>query len=346
MHINPNSLGNPVMARTTAPIYLIILILSVFIALLFLIRLVMGILEKKHSSPEWLRKEAARTTKARDVRRIAKKNGLSPQERAVLADICRLTKTRNIYYLFDDRGSVVTLFRDAYRLMSGKDYSERQIADMFALLYRIERILAQEKRLQSTRRIPAGTQIFFITEDGEKFPAEITGNDENALKASISGGEGVHGLDKVAVTFRTESGQTYLFRTTVIRTEQESGGKISAILAHPAKFDACSRRHSLRRKSGEKCQFRNADRNGNTVPVEGILHDISGGGCCIHTALPVRENQRISIILPWLGAGTSVPGTIRRTRKLRGGGYSLHIKFDREPSADRNRILAYVYDFI
>ena len=78
---------------------------------------------------------------------------------------------------------------------------------------------------------------------------------------------------------------------------------------------------------------------------EGKITNISAGGCCIQTDLPIKEKQYIGIILPDTGIDETIVGIIRRTRRLPTGKLALHIQFIQISLATKNRIHTLVYKY-
>ena len=79
---------------------------------------------------------------------------------------------------------------------------------------------------------------------------------------------------------------------------------------------------------------------------EGILLNISEGGCCIKTNLAIKENQNILIHLPFLQTDEQIIGIIKHTRKFTDKTFALHIQFINLSIKTKNLILSYVYNFL
>ena len=77
----------------------------------------------------------------------------------------------------------------------------------------------------------------------------------------------------------------------------------------------------------------------------GKLSNISAGGCCIQTDLPVKDKQYICVSLPSMGIKERLFGVIKNTRKLPTGLSTLHIQFVDISLESQNKIFTLVYKF-
>ena len=73
------------------------------------------------------------------------------------------------------------------------------------------------------------------------------------------------------------------------------------------------------------------------------MTNISGGGCCISSTLPIKAGQLVSIDLPFADTNNNCIGKIINTRKSKSPGiYNLHIQFIDLPVEVQNTILVRV----
>ena len=77
----------------------------------------------------------------------------------------------------------------------------------------------------------------------------------------------------------------------------------------------------------------------------GKITNISSGGCCLKTNLPIKEKQYLSIRIPNLEIHEDIIGIIRRTRQLLDNSYNLHIQFLQISVESKNRINAYAFKY-
>ena len=76
-----------------------------------------------------------------------------------------------------------------------------------------------------------------------------------------------------------------------------------------------------------------------------MLKNISAGGCCIQTNLPIKEGQLLCVDFPTLGINELTVGQIRHTRKTGEKAYLLHIQFIKIDNSVMNKIYGFVYKF-
>lgn len=354
--------GSPIAARQTAPIYLIILITAIIISVAILI----GILLKKHSdykkSDAYLNKEINRPTKKNDVLKIAELSNLNKADINILWEICLFTKCKNILFLLKTNAEVNDLFRTAYYLMKEQNFfTDKKLNSFFECLYKLEMYVAQTKKIYSTTQIPAQSIIFYISEEGEQYPFTVIKNSKDFFIAEIPEflSKSQHKPEKLVrnrFTFKTTDGLSYNLVTRIIRYEDTTENKHYIILAHTDQLECQSQRHFKRDFFQEDCQFARihihpeAEDPAKRYWISENKHDgkitnISAGGCCIQTELPVKENQSIVVTIPSKGLTEQMSGIIRRTRKLPNGKYALHIQFKNISIQTKNKIYTLVYKY-
>ena len=128
------------------------------------------------------------------------------------------------------------------------------------------------------------------------------------------------------------------------------------IISHSEQLECQAQRHFKREFFEKECNFKAVKVNQDPQKGEekysfsekeyqGKLTNISAGGCCIQTTLPIKEKQYIGIILPDSGIEDTLVGIIRKTRRLPTGKLALHIQFTDIPLAAKNRIHILVYKY-
>ena len=128
------------------------------------------------------------------------------------------------------------------------------------------------------------------------------------------------------------------------------------VLSHSEQLECQAQRHFKREFFERECNFKAVKVNENPKKNEtlytfsdkeypGKITNISAGGCCIQTTLPIKENQYIGVHLPETGIDETIVGIIRRTRKLPTGKLALHIQFMQISLATKNRIHTLVYKY-
>lgn len=334
----------PLHARQNLPLFTFILILAgIFLLLVIISIIVKKILDYK-KSPEYLEKEKNRLTTFSDVKKIADEYNLTKNKRDLLWEICRITKCRNFYYLIKQSDPLVEkTFRDAYKIFNQKKTDIGKKDDFFTLLYKVESIIAVIKTITSTRSIPISAVVFFITETGEQLPLYVVKNTKDGFFLEIpeflfNSHKKPKTMERCRFTYKTNNGLAYNFVSRTIRYDTSNDGQILMVINHTEDLICQVQRHYKREFLEEKCIFspiqinKTKTENNNmfiysTKEYTGKVTNISAGGCCIQTELPIRENQHLKVSFPTLEINGRIIGVIKRTRKLQNGMFALHIQF-------------------
>ena len=356
--------GSPIEARQThAPdLVIIIILLAIFALILGIAFFVFKKITNYYKSEEYIEKERNRKTKYKDVTKLAKLHDLTPQDTAILWEVCRVTDCNNIIYSIKSNNEVNELFHTAYNLMSEKNlFTDKKMNDFFTCLFKLEMIVAQTKKILSTRQIPPSSVLFYISPEGEQYPFTVAQNTKDFFTAEIP--EFVYKtprkpelLTRSRFTFKTQDGLSYNLITRIMRYNEGNDGKYYMILAHSEQLESQAQRHYKREFFERDCLFASvkvnekADKSEEKYIVsekeyEGKISNISAGGCCIQTTLPIKEKQYIGVHLPDTGIEETIIGIIRRTRRLPSGKLALHIQFVDISLHAKNRIYILVYKY-
>lgn len=356
--------GSPIEARQAhAPdIAIIIILLAIFALILAIAFIIFKRISNYYKSEEFLEKERSRKTKYKDIVTLAKEHNLSEQDSAILWEICRITDCNNILFSIKSNAEVNELFHTAYDIMTQKNlFTDQKMNDFFTCLFKLELIVAQTKKILSTRQIPPESVIFYISNEGEQYPFTVTLNQKDFFTAEIP--EFIYKsprrpelLTRSRFTFKTSDGLSYNLITRIIRYNEGNDGKYYMVLSHSEQLESQAQRHFKREFFERECLFAAARPNENAKKgedkfivsdneYEGKITNISAGGCCIQTTLPIKENQYISVHLPDTGIEENIIGIIRRTRRLPTGKLALHIQFQDISLKARNRIYILVYKY-
>ena len=356
--------GSPIEARVAhrADIAIIIILLIAVAAVLGIAFFIWLRIKTYYKSEAYIEKERSRKTKFKDVQKLAKDNNLTQTEINTLWDICKLTDTNNILYSIKSNNEVNELFHTAYDIMKQQNlFTEEKMNDFFTTLFKLEMIVAQFKKVISTRQIPIGCVVFYISNEGEQYPFTVTQNTKDFFTAEIP--EFIYKsprrpelLTRSRFTFRTSDGLSYNLITRIIRYNEGNDGKFYMVLSHSEQLECQAQRHFKREFFERECTFKavkvnetpskdEATYNFSDKEYPGKISNISAGGCCIQTDLPIKEKQYIGIILPETGIEETIVGIIRRTRKLQTGKLALHIQFVQISLKTKNRIHTLVYKY-
>lgn len=356
--------GSPLEARQThrGDLAIILILLIAFAVLLGIAFIIWLRIKNYYKSEEYLEKERTRKTKLKDVQNLAKDNNLSQTETDMLWEICRITDANNIIYSIKSNNEVNELFHTAYEIMKEqKLFTEEKMNTFFATLFHLEIIVAQFKKVLSTRQIPENSMIFYISNEGEQYPFTVTKNQKDFFLAEIP--EFIYKsprrpalLTRTRFTFKTSDGLSYNLITRIIRYNEGNDGKFYMVISHSEQLECQAQRHYKRDFFEKECHFKAAKQVENPKKGEsaftfsekeydGKMTNISAGGCCIQTSLPIKEKQYIGVILSDLGIDETIVGIIRRTRRLPTGKLALHIQFIQISLASKNRIHTLVYKY-
>ena len=233
--------------------------------------------------------------------------------------------------------------------------------NFFVCLFKLEMAVAQTKKFLSTRQIPVSTVVFYISQEGEQYPFTVTLNQKDFFTAEIP--EFIYKsprrpalLTRSRFTFRTPDGLSYNLITRIIRYNEGNDGKFYMVISHSEQLEIQSQRHFKREFFERDCLFSSVKVNENPKKgeekyiisdkeYEGKISNISAGGCCIQTTLPIKEKQYIGVHLPDTGIEETIIGIIRRTRRLPTGKLALHIQFVNISLAATNKIYTLVYKY-
>ncbi|MBP5519471.1 MAG: PilZ domain-containing protein [Treponema sp.] len=356
--------GSPIEARQThAPdIAIIIVLLIIFAAILGIAFVIYMRIANYYKSEKYLEKERNRKTKFKDVQKLAKEHNLSNADCSILWEVCRVTECNNVVFYIKSNSEVNELFREAYQIMKDKKlFTEQKMNDFFVCLFKLEKIVAQTKKVLSTRQIPPSAVIFYISNEGEQYPFTVIQNQKDFFTAEIP--QFLYDerrrpalLTRSRFTFKTSDGLSYNLITRIIRYNEGNDGKYYMVLSHSEQLECQAQRNFKRDFFEKECHF-SAVRVTDNPPkgVEkyqlsekqyaGKLTNISAGGCCIQTDLPIKEKQFIGVKLPETGIEETIIGIIKKTRRLPTGKLALHIQFMQISLSAKNRIYTLVYKY-
>lgn len=354
--------GSPLEARQTAPIFLIVILLIIFILVLAVAFFVYKAIMAYFKSEKYIEKQRSRKTRRDDVEKLCKQNNFTKEDENILWDICKITECNNIKYLLKTTSDVTDLFRQAFNLAKENNaFTDNQINDFFVLLYKLELLVAQGKQISTTRQMAVDTNITYINGNGELYPLKIENISKDFFVVTIppfiyNSPNKPAPLSKQRFTYKTKEGLAYNLVTRVVRYEETADKTFRMYLTHTEQLISQAQRHFKRDFTDVPCEFYPLIVNKSATKEEekyifsdkkytGKMSNISGGGCCIHTSLPIKESQNISVTVPEYGITEKIVGIIKNTRKLQNGNFALHIQFLKISISTRNKIYMAIYKF-
>ena len=358
MNLDFQAGDSPLAARMNPAVYAILIIILLVAGILAVILFVLNKMKEKEETPEWQEAQAKRKTNRKDVAIFSEKHKLTPEEETFLWKICKKFSITNILFAIKDLASIEPYFEKYYA--QNKNNSAADINIMFRLKFHLERIFAASVTVSSTKQLAKNLKISEIFPDGTKTDFFVYENTKDFLSIKITeeffeSQRKPENLEKVAFTFHSASGMRYAFVSRILRYETDANGH-QMIISHSNDLITKQQRHFKRISVNEKCKIAsikseiNKKNEKKLVPTEKkyecALTNISGGGCCISTTLPIKENQMTYVEFSLSDGEYGVFGTIVKTRKSPTQGlFNLHIKFNDISVEVQNKILAKVYGY-
>lgn len=358
MNLDFQAGGSPLAARMNPVVYVILLVALIIIAILALIFIFLKKQKKREETPEWIEAQKKRITQKKDILSFSEKYKLKPEEESFLWKICRLYKIPNIIYAVKNISTLDQYFSKYYE--ENKNGQPQDINLMFRLKFRLERIFAASVEISSTKSLTKDMYISEVFPDGSKKHFSVYKNDKDFLIIKITeefynSNEKPENLAKVAFTFISETGMRYAFISRVLRYEKKENNFLMYV-SHSNDLITKQQRHFKRINVNEKCKIASVKTETNKrnekiyTPTEQkfecMLTNISGGGCCISTTLPIKEGQLTYIEFSLNNENAEIIGKIVKTRKsLTQGLFNIHIHFLNISTEIQNKILAKVYGY-
>lgn len=357
-----NSAGSPLLARQNPQVYLIILYLLIAIIIIFAVYVVLKIIQKLHSTPEYIETQKSKITVYKNVVATAKKIQLTKEETLLLWKTCKYTKALNIFYTHTDINYVDEIFKTYFQHKKRHNASDEVIYELLKLRFKIFKYVTFSKNLPSSRNIPIGTVLSYPAPSGFFYQFKLEKNEKNGLYLSIpetldeNNKDRPEKLIKIALIFSLQSDQQYVLATRVVQYLSLPENKNYLVISHTGTICPQSRRTSQRFIVNKDCLFSAVDvtekENGEKIlkakpsTHKGILIDISEGGCKLFTDLPIKKMQYIHLSFDINGQNESLYGLIVDTKTdLDTGYYALHIAFKNYPIKTRVKLLADLYNY-
>lgn len=351
----------PLQARTNMPFVTFFIIFGIILLIVVAIFLALKMLHDYHKSEKYIQKIKDRVTTPKDLLIFAKNHNLDAEEIKLMNTLCKYTQAKNINYSLKNNNDLLHLFKKAYDYFRNNNHNEETISLFFKILYDLEQNLVQVKALSTTEQIQVGTTISYLTEAMEKLPFSVVKQAPEALYVEIPGflynsSDRPKPLDKLRFTFKSKDGLSYNFISRVIRYDTRHPDHVVMIISHSEKLSSKVQRHYKRDYCSLDCFFSPIIINKQSETSEDIykisskkypgkLSNVSAGGCCIVTELPIKDHQYICVDIPELEAKEKFIGIIKKTRRLTSKTFALHIQFTRISLDSRNTIFEFVYKF-
>ena len=361
--------SSPLSARASFPAGVYILGVLIVAAIIVGVWILTKRIIAYKQSDEYIKKQLERQTTQKDIKKFSEEYRLTPQMSSMLWSMCKVLKVPNINYLIRETEQLAELFKKYYFYIKENGASAQDIDTLFDLTFTVEKISAATKNLLSTKQLPLESVVFYLTHESEQFPlyVKINNNDFVALEVPKFLVERPNLkpplLERLRFITKTQNGMTYHFTSRAMRYQNNPDGKIYLIIAHSEDLLNQAHRNSKRESIDTECIFTparlakpeektaKANKTNEEVYIvaqkeyKGKVTNISSGGCCIKTNLPIKEKQYLSILIPSLNIDDHIIGIIRRTRQLIDNTYNLHIQFLHIEVESKNKINAYAFKY-
>ena len=313
-------------------------------------------------SAEYMEKQKNRPTRPSDIQEVARECKLVGEEKNLLWKICRENNTSNILYLVRDLEVLENLFRAEFNVLDASSDEEAK-SYLFSLRKKIKDTYTQGAIVKTSKSIGSNTVFTYTPAKGFHYKLVLFENSKDGLFVIVpddlmNSQDKPAPLSKIDLVFEGSDGDFYRLETRVIRYEKGKAGNL-LIAVHSDKISPLQKRGSERIDVNLPCKFASVktvavgDGKKETISYEhsdklhdGILEDVSVGGCRITADLPIRAEQYIYIEGPMNLKDTDTAiGSIVRTTKRSDGKFILHIRFLKVEIATVNRILAKIAKF-
>jgi len=354
------SSGSPLLARTTFPIIPFLLAVIAVAIVLILAFIAFKKYEDYKKSDAYLEKEKNRITNKKDIKNLSKYYHFTPKQEKLLWEICTITQCHNFAYLLKDINQIYDLFKEAYAVLKD-DASEEKITNFFNLLYKIENIAGVDNELKSTEYLKPGFVVFYMNANGEKFPFYVIQNTSEYFSLEIP--EFLYNsekrpkiMERLRFIYKDNQGTSYNFISRISRYEKNNQNQCLINVVHTDKITSTIQRHYRRQYIDKGVYFSAVKINSDNSKKDDIyvysdkkypaeLSNISAGGCCIETPMPIKELQHLCLDFSELSIDEKVVGIIKHTRKLPQGGYALHIQFVKISGESKNKVFLLIYGY-
>ncbi|MBR0031117.1 MAG: PilZ domain-containing protein [Treponema sp.] len=314
------------------------------------------------TSAAYLEKQKSRPTRPSDIQEVARVCQLVSEEKNLLWQICKDNNTSNILYLVRDFAILEDLFKKEFAVLDeNKDESSKSY--LFSLRQKIKDGYGQGSIIKTSRAIEEKTVFTFTPAKGYHYKLVLVENTKTDLILLVpddlmSSDEKPVSASKIELVFGGSDNVFYKLRTRAVRYDKGKTGNL-LVVVHSDDILPLQKRGAERIDVNMPCKFASV----KTVVVgtgkkenikyehsdklhEGVLEDVSVGGCRITADLPIRAEQYIYIEGPMNMRDTdSAIGSIVRTTKRSDGKFILHIRFLKVEVATVNRILAKIANF-
>lgn len=351
--------GSPLQARLEVNVFSVILVVVAIIVVIAVVFFISKAVTSYLNSPKYIEKKKKRPTSAKDIMEIAASASLVKEERDVLSLICKAHKTPNIKFLVRDYDILHEYFKEQFQLFD-QNHDEPDKAHLFAMQKKLFKTFRQQALIKNSKNISVNTVFTLTVAKGFHHKLTLTENNSESmiltLPPTIKQDELPKSLEKINFIFELDDGTPYNLESRVVRYQTGKENTSQMVIVHSDKVSPLQKREQERAELNLPCKFHSVkvsvEGSGkkekiNYIPSEkaydGVIEDISTGGCRLIATLPIKADQNIYIDGPFNAKqNDQAVGTIVRTTKRSDGIYILHIRFLKIDLKVVNRIQAMV----
>ena len=351
--------GSPLQARLDVNVFSIILILIVIFFVIALIFIISKFITSYVHSPAYIEKKKNRPTSAKDINEISVLCSFSKEEKEVLSQICKIYRTPNIKFLVRDFHAIQDCLKAQYHVFD-KIQDEIGKTYLFSMRRKLLKVFCQQGIIKNSKNISVGTIFTYTVAKGFHYKLTLVENTPDAmiltLPPTLKQEDLPKQLEKVNFIFELEDGAPYNIETRVVRYQIGKENTNQIVIVHSDKVSPLQKREQERAEVNLPCKFHSVktvvEGSGKKerilyIPSEkshdGVLEDVSAGGCRLIATLPIKAEQNIFIEGQFnMKDYDQATGTIVRTTKRSDGIYILHIKFTKIDVKVVNKIQAMV----
>lgn len=354
--------GSTIQARAELPVFKVIIIIATIFFLIALVYLVSRAVTNYLNSPAYIEKKKNRPTSIKDVTELSTQCSLVREEKEVLIQICKTHRTPNIKYLVRDYVAMHDCLKEQFKAFD-QIGDETGKSHLFTLQEKLFKVFRQQGLIKNSKNISLNTVFTFTVAKGFHYKLQLTENSSESmvltLPPTLKQEQLPKSLEKINFIFELDDGTPYNLESRVVRYQQGKENSQQMVIVHSDKISPLQKREQERAELNLPCKFHSVkvsvEGSGkkekiNYIPsekaYEGVLEDISTGGCRLVASLPIKAEQHIYIDGPFNAKqNDQAVGTIVRTTKRSDGIYILHIKFIKIDVKVVNRIQAMVNKF-
>lgn len=292
---------------------------------------------------------------------------LTKDQAAIFAKLCKTYNIIHALRLVENKKTLTELFDRALEQLNVVTPSNREIEQKKTLIFTMREAienkrLALRNSISTTRSLQNDQSLTFIVKSGEHYPLKIIDNSNDGLVCPIPRDSFGNELrlplwSKIQCIFSSRTGQAYHFPSRILRFE--SGlNETKMLLSHSNNIKAMPNRNHDRKAFETACQFcqvtvanvvngKHTEHKFYPLPriSNGVMLDISVGGCSIKTSNPLGKDEYLQITCTLENkTEEKIIGKVKRVFSPDSTSTVMNIQFAKMSRTTMNRIFSYIYN--